>query len=49
MMKLTMAAARRGRRTAVRILRFFADTCDAAVYVWEKSLVAPQASAYRKS
>ena len=48
-MKLTMAAALRVRRTAARTLRMLADTCDAAAYVWEKSLIVPQATLYRKS
>jgi hypothetical protein len=48
-MKLAMAAARRVRRTAVRTVLRLADTYDAAVYVWEKSLIVPQAPPFGKS
>jgi hypothetical protein len=38
-MQLALTAARRVRRTAVRSLRAFRDTCDAALYAWERSLM----------
>jgi hypothetical protein len=47
-MSFARAAARRVRRTAVRTLLVLADACDAAAYMWEKSLMAPQAPPYGK-
>jgi hypothetical protein len=43
-MQLALAAARRVRRTAVRSLRAFGDTCNAALYVWERSLMTPRSA-----
>ena len=47
-MSFALAAVRRVRRTAVRTRRVLADTCDAAVYMWEKSLMVTQAPPYGK-
>ncbi len=47
-MSFAQAAARRVRRTAVRTLLVLADTCEAAAYMWEKSLMVPQAPPHGK-
>ena len=41
-MNLALAAARRVRRIAIRSLRAFGDTCNAALYAWERSLMVPR-------
>ena len=43
-MQLALSAVRRVRRTAVRSLRAFGDTCNAALCVWERSLMVPRSA-----
>jgi hypothetical protein len=48
-MQLALSAARRVRRTAARSLRAFGETCNAALCVWERSLMVPRSAPPREA